>query len=265
MAKVIISNDFPTLVNADITARSEVATYPKLNVTDHLHLKRRFRADDLVKSDVNPLIYFDLGSKQVIIGVFLNDINFDRTRILGNANDLGVDWTFATFASGVGRPVSEDRWVKRRKIYIPLTGFDLQWLAVMTPAAANAVGSYQTKWEVGSIVLIKSKLEFSKNAFMRTAEKPFEDIDLSHGGSERMNLGDNLIWRGDITLDQKAETDESEWIEVNALDISKPVVLYENRTDDCKAYLALRNEAYQGTLPHYGLVSGNTISFKELV
>ena len=265
MANVIISNDFPTLVNADITARSETAPYLKVNVVDHLHLKRRFRADDLVKSEVNPLIYFDLGSAQTIVGVFLNDINFDKTRILGDANDLGVNWAAATFDSGEDHVVSEDGWVERYKIYIPLTGFNLRWLAIMTPAAASAVGSYQTKWEVGSIVLIKSKLEFSKNAFMRTAEKPFEDIVLSHGGSERMNLGDNLIWRGEVSLDQKAETDESEWINVNALDISKPIVLYENRTDDCKAYLALRDDVYQGTLPHYGLVKGNTISFKELV
>lgn len=265
MGDIIISNDFVDL--GTITSISETAGYDDDNVEDYWHLKRRYRATGMPKSDTDFLLKFDFGSAQSVVAVVLNDVNFDTTRIRAHTADLGNNWAASDFDSGSDQTVSEDERVGRYKIYIPAV-FSKRWMVVQVPAGAGSeVGRDPavSKWEVGSVVVLDSVSTFAKNAYSRSAVKPFEDIKLKSGGYERIGLGSNLGWEGVVTIDTRAESDESELWALNALDNSKPLIFYENRDETDKVYLCLRDDAYKGNLVHQGLVTGNTMKFKELV
>jgi len=260
MGNIIVSGDFVDL--GTITSRTEVAEYPDDNVEDYWHLRRRFRADDVTKDDW--LLKFDFGAATVVEGVVLNAINFDKVVIEGNAADAwgGPAYTSATF------DVTLDERVNRHKIYIPITGFNLQWMRIFIDNTTAATGDYQTKWEVGSVIVLGSATELTKNmawGYKRKAEKPYEDVSLPHGGTERVNLGDSYQWLGSAIFGKRTETNESELWAFNLIDLSDPMIFYENDNVDNKVYLCLRDEAYEGTLEFNDLVIGNTIRFKELV
>jgi len=257
MADSIITDDFIDL--GTITSRSEVAAYPDDNVKEYWHLKRRFRANDVTKDDW--LLKFDFGAAKTVEGVFLNDVNFDKVKIQGHATDT---WTSPSYDGSIVE-IGLDERVNRYKVFIPISGFNLQWMRIFIPATATAVGSYTTKWEVGSVVVLDTVPTISKNAMMRTSSKAFKDIALPHGGFERVELGSNLRWEGEITIEQRAEVDEAEYWAINALDSAKPLVFYENAGDTNKAYLCLRDTNYEGNRLYKGLVQGNTIRLKELI
>lgn len=256
MGDIIVSNDFVDL--GTITSRSETAAYPDDNVEEYWHLKRRFRANDANVGDW--LLKFDFGAAKSIVAVVLNDVNFDRVKI---ETDAGDNWAGAQDSSG-DLTVSLDERVNRYKIYIPYV-YTKQWMRILIPGGTNAVGDYTTKWEVGSVVVLDSVNAFAKNAYSRSAIKPFEDLEMPSGGFERISLGDNLAWEGVVSIDTRAESDEDELWTLNALDSSLPLILYENRAETDKVYLCLRDDAYVGNLVHQGLVTGNIIKFKELV
>ncbi len=262
MGDIIVSNDFVDL--GTITAISVTAGYPDENVEEYWHLKRRFRAGAVPKSDTDFLLKFDFGAAKSVVAVVLNDVNFDTARIRAHASDLANNWAASTYTGLADNTVSLDERVNRYKIYIPAV-FDLQWMIVQVPAAASAVGDYTTKWEVGSVVVLSAVNTFAKNAYSRSAAKPFEDVEMPSGGFERVSLGDNLAWEGTVSIDTRAESDESELWTLNALDSSQPLILYENRDEDDKVYLCVRDDAYVGNLVYQGLITGSTIRFKELV
>lgn len=264
---IIISNDFIAVANAEITARSEASGYPKINVMDNWHLKRRFRADDLVKSDANPLMVFDLGEATTVAGILLNDVNFDKTRIRGHATHLGTDWSGSTFDSGSDHAVSKDERVNRYKIYLPPTGFNYRYLAIMTPAAASAVGSYQTKWEIGTVVILGTVTEFSRNmsyGYERSAKQAYEETGQKSGGIERVSLGE-IKWTGQAVFNVRTKADEADLWTINNYNIADPLIFYENDGEDDKAYLCVRDDDYSGTLIYKDIVKGNSIRFQELV
>lgn len=257
MANSIITDDFIDL--GTISSRSEVAAYPDDNVEEYWHLKRRFRANDTTKNDW--LLKFNFGAAKTVEGVFLNDVNFDKVKIQGHSADA---WGAPGYNGDVV-DVSLDERVNRYKIFIPITGFNLQWMRIFLPSNANAVGSYTTKWEVGSVVVLDSVPTISKNTMVRTSAKPFRDIPLPHGGFERVGLGNNVRWECEISIEHRAETDEDQYWAVNILDSAIPLIFYENAGETDKAYLCLRDTDYAGTRLYNGLVRGNTIRLKELV
>ena len=265
MSNIIVSGDFVDL--GTISSVSETAGYPDDNVEDYWFLKRRFRADGVPKSDASFLLKFDFGAAKSVVGVILNDVNFDTARIRADANDLGVNWVGSDFDSGADHTVSLDERVNRYKIYIPAV-FDKQWMVVQVPAAASAVGSYQTKWEVGSVIVLATATELTHNmawGYKRKAEKPYEDISKRSGGIERINLGDNYQWFGNAIFGRRTVAEEADLWTLNLIDLAEPMIFYENDSDTSKAYLCLRDDAYEGTLEYNDLTVGNAIRFKELV
>ena len=70
---LITSVDLVEVANANITARTADAAYPKINVMDFWHLQRTFRADDVITSDSDYLIKFNFGAAQPVVAVFPAD------------------------------------------------------------------------------------------------------------------------------------------------------------------------------------------------
>jgi len=257
MEDSIYSDDFIDL--GTITSRTEDANYPDDNVEDYWHLKRRFRANDVTANDW--LLKFNFGAAKTVVGVFLNDVNFNKVKIQGHATDAWGDPTYP----GTALTVSLDARVNRYKIYIPITGFNLQWMRIFIPTGTTAVGDYTTKWEVGSVVVLDSISTIHKNAYTRKSSKAFQDLSLPHGGFERVTLADALRWEGSFSIDLRAESDESSYWPINILDSAQPLVFYENANVTNKAYLCLRDTDFEANLLYRGAFRGNTIKLKELI
>ena len=264
MIDSIFSDDFVSL--GTITSRSENANYPDDNVEDYWHLKRRFRAAD---NNVNDwLLKFELDEYgEPLVGIFVNDVNFDQIQIQGTDTDAAADpgWNNPEYDSGV-LTVNRDERVDRYKIYITLTNFDYAFIRIFIPATASTVpGGYTGAWEVGSVVLLGSVFSIKKNAYSRKSAEEFQEISLPHGGFERAALGDELRWEGSITIEQRAESDEEDYWDINLMEMSQPLVFYERVDDSSKAYLCVRDTEFEANLVHRGLFRGNTIKLKELI
>jgi len=264
MGNLIYSQDFITVADASITARTSVAGYNKLDVMDYWHLKARHRSSDLTKSDINPLFIFDMGSAQTVTSIYLSDINYDKVRILGHAASLAADWTAATFSSG-DIAVSQNAWTGRYQVYIPLTAFNFRYLAVATPAAASAVGSYTTTWETGLVCIMDSVTTFTQNVaypFRQMTEQSFIDI----GRTGRMSIGDTIGWVGEITFGARNKSDELELKTFGRVDKSQPFLFYVNYDDTSEAYICLMDHGYSSEWFSYNAVQGaQSMRLREII
>lgn len=266
MGKIIVSKDIISVANAEITAQSTASSFAKVNVMDFWHLKRRWRMDSLTKSSINPVIYFDLGSAKTIDSIILNDVNFDKVVILGHASNLSTDWTAASFSSGE-ISISKDAQIDRYKVYIPLTSFNYRWLAICVPSAASAVGSYTTKWEIGTVLPLDSIHTFTHNMspeYRRGAQRAYGDIELKSGHVERVEFGE-IRWTATLSFGNRTVTEEVDLTTMNNMNISEPFIFYENNSDISKVYLCLRNSDYSGTMVANNAVTGTSIQLLEMV
>lgn len=263
---IILSTDLISVADAGITARTADAGYPKVNVMDFWHLLRRFRANDVLQSDTDYLIKFDLTEAKTIVSVFLNHVNFDTVRIRGHATDLGNDWSTADYDSGE-ITISLDTAVNRYKAYIPLTAFNYRWLAIQVPVAATAVGDYTTKWQIGTICIMDSVVTLSKNiayGYRRSAGRTAEDITLKSGGGQRVGTSSMQRWQGTIVFGVRSSADEAELWTLNNLNFADPVVFYENDNDTSKAYLCLRDNFIESSIIARNVTQGSTMRFREI-
>lgn len=266
MGNIIISSDLISVADGGITAQSTASGFAKDDVMDFWHLKRRWRLNTANKSSTNPIIYFDLGAATTVTSIFLNDVNFSKVLILGHASSLTTNWAAATFSSGEVA-VSVDAQVGRYKVYVPLTSFNYRWLAICVPSAASAVGSYTTKWEIGTVCILNSISTFTENmtyGYVRGAKQARIDLESASGHRERTKIG-AVRWEGVLSFGHRTTTEEADLTTMNNLDIDDPLVFYENNSDTSKAYLCLRDDDYMGTQVANSVVTGSTIRLTELI
>lgn len=266
MGNIIISSDILEIATGGITAQSTASGFSAVDVMDFWHLKRRWRMNTANKSSINPIIYFDLGAATTVTSVMLNDVNFSKVVILGHASDLSTNWTAASFTSGV-IAISRDAQVGRYKVYIPLTAFDYRWLAICVPSAASGVGSYTTKWEIGTVAILDSVNTFTRNmsyGYVRGAKQAKIDLESASGHRERHKIG-ALQWNGTLSFGHRSTTEEADLTTLNNLDIDDPLVFYENNSDTSKCYICLRDDDYMGTHMYQNLITGSTIRLTELI
>lgn len=260
---LIYSQDFITVADAAISARSSTAGYDKIDIMDYWHLKARHRAADLTKSDVSPLFKIDMGAAKTVSSVLLLDVNYDVTRIFGHASSLASDWSTASYDSA-DVSVSQNPWTGRYNAYIPLTSFNYRWLAVGTPAAASTVGSYQTYWETGLVCILDSVTELSMDyAMMRqSTEQLFENV----GRSGRVSLNDVPGWVGEVSFGERRRSLETELRTLGRADLATPIMFYLNDSDTSEAYVCLLDQGYSSEWFGYDAVrGGQSMKFREIV
>lgn len=254
MGNIIVSNSFVTVADASITARSAVAGYDKVNVMDRWNLKRRFRADDVTATDY--LMKFDFGTTQTLVGIFLNDVNFNKVKIEGHATD---SWSSPTYP-GTDLTVSQNPVTGRYQIYIPVT-FAYRWLRIYIPAGTTAVGDYTTKWEIGTVCFLSAVTTLAKNMswdYGQTGKHFYKD-----SVNERVQTGEEIRWEGSLVFGNRTTSNETELWTLNKMNMALPFVYYENGGNTSEAYLCVRDDSVEIKQFTYGLVSGNTIKIKE--
>lgn len=260
---VIFSNSFVAVANANITARSANASYPKINVMDNWHLSRCFRAADVTANDY--LLKFNFGAAQSLSAILLRNVNFDTVKIQGHASD---SWGSPSYA-GSNLTVSQDPITGRYNIYIPITSFNYQYLRIFIPAGTSEVGTSISEWKIGNVLFMSSITTLSKNisyGYNDTGEQASKTISLPHGGAgESVELGDLTAWQGEVSFGYRAESDESELWTVNAMHAGKPIMFYLNDSDTSEAWLCKRDGNYKSTLIANGHVQGNSFRLTEII
>ncbi|MBU2249093.1 MAG: hypothetical protein KKD77_20265 [Gammaproteobacteria bacterium] len=252
---IIFSNAFVDVLDASITARSQAAGYVKANVMDRNDMKRRFRADDVTANDY--LLKFNFGAAQALVGVFLNDVTFNKVKIQGHASDA---WGAPTYP-GTDLTVSQNAITGRYQIYIPLTAFSYQYLRIFIPSGTTAVGDYTTKWEIGTVCFLSSVTTLSKDMAYGYGQtgRHFYNTAIN----ERISTGEEIRWEGNIVFGNRSTDYESELWTVNRMDMSLPFVYYENNGNTANAYLCVRDDSIETTRLAPNVLAGNTIKIKE--
>lgn len=263
MGNLIYSQDFITVADAAITSRSDTAGYAKADIMDYWHLKARHRAADVTKSDSNPLFRIDLGAAETVVAVYLSDVNYNKVRIRAHASDLTTNWAASTYDSG-DISLSQNAWTGRYQGYVP-TVFNLRYMAICTPAAATAVGSYTTYWETGCVAIFDSVTTFSENIaypLQQETQQLFVDV----GRTGRVNLSGTVGWVGGINFGNRTITNEAEAKTFGRLDKSQPVLIYLNQSDTSEAYLCVVDQNYSSEWFALNLAKNiSTIRVRELI
>lgn len=255
MSNIIVSNSFRNVADADITARSQATGYGKVNVMDRWNLKRRFRADDITAN--NYLLKFYHTTPQTFVGVFLNDVNFDAVQLQGNGAD---SWTVPDYA-GTEIEVFQNKITGRSQVYIPISGFSNAYSRIFISSGAGPVGSYQTKWEIGTVCFLTAITELSRDMgyeYGQTARHFFKT-----SVNERVKLGEEIRWEGSLVFGNRELDEEDELWTLNQIDMSLPFLFYENKGDTAAAYLCVRDDSIEIKRISYNAVAGNTIKIKE--
>lgn len=260
---LIYSSDIILVDDGDITARSTAAGYAKVDIMDYWHLKARHRANDVTKSDTNPLFRFDMDAAKTIVGVYLSDVNYNKVRIRAHASDLGTDWSTSTYNSG-DVSLAQNPWTGRYQGYVPCV-FNLRYMAVLTPAAASAVGDYTTLWETGAVAIFDSVTELAVN-FDHPLQQWADDAILEVGRSGVVQLSDVMQWHGAFTFGNRLVADETELQLLNRTGRGSPVLVYLNDGNTSLAYLCKRKTAWKSSWFVPRAVRGDEpIAFDELV
>jgi len=258
---LIYTQDFIRVADAAITARSTTAGFADVDIMDFWHLKARHRAADLTKSDTNPLFRIDMGAAKTVVAVYISDCNYNKVRIRAHASDLTTNWSTSTYNGG-DVTLSLNPWTGRYQGFVPAV-FNLRWLAICTPAAASAVGSYVTYWETGVVAIMDSVTQLSAAEhgypFAQLADHAVLDV----GRSGRVSLSDVLAWQGELTY-QVIESAEAELMVLNRAGRATPMLLYFNAGDTSQAYLCLRDDPWRGEITQYNSVQGK-MRFREIV
>lgn len=271
MGNVILAGDFSTAIaSSDITARSEAANNPTSNLLDYWYLKKDFRSTDAAVG--NYLILMDFGAARSLNGVFFNDVNFDRVSLQGATGSTAPDsttWDSPDYDTEF--TVSLDTRVGRRKVYCNTTGFNYRYLRVYLSSDAVISGDLSV-WAIGNLALLESgstkTIKLSENisyGYQYNAEKPIQDNAKKGGSKERIEQGTNRIWHGEIPFGLRSSTDETQLWKVNALDISEPLIFYENEGNTQYAYLCLRENSVSIVREGPDLYQPESIRFTELI
>ena len=264
MANLIFAGDFVEYVDADITVRTENTSYPKANINELWHLKKHFRAEDANTNDW--LIKIDMGAATALAAVFLNDVNFDKITIQGHATDV---WTSPSFTANFD--IAKDERVQRYKAYCALMAFNYQWIRIFIQSGATRVAD-PAVWAVGTLALLSTDAAKTitlsvSNVFPYEYEatKPYRDNPKLSGGKERIGLGRNLIWKGEVAFGKRHATQESELWAINALDNAGPIIFFENEGDTQYVYLCTRDNDFHISIEGNRRLRSDVIRLEELV
>ena len=264
MGNLIIAGSFVDYPTANITVRSENASYPKENVKDYWYLKKQFRAADYTKNDW--LWKVQLSAQTDIAAILINDTNIDKIYIDGNTSDSWPN-------SPTNFTISKDPRVQRYKAWCALTSFDYSWIRIGVQSGAADPLDGGSAWRIGTIVILENDaaktITLSQNITYPLnygAMQGFQDTPKLNKSKERIGFSQDLVWFADVVFGSRDRASyESDFWALNALDIAQPVVVYENEGSTQYAYLCTRDGTFQAEVTQYNIINAKVIRFTELV
>ena len=256
MANVIITNSFVTLTNSMLTARSENASYPKVDCLKQLRLMDVFRAADVTATDY--LLKLNYGAAQSVAGVALLNCNFDHVQIEGHASDT---WGAPTYA-GSSLAVSQNPYTGRYNIFIPLTAFNYQYMKIYIPAGTVEIGTSQSEWQIGTLVVMSGATPLTTNisyGFSQGADEVTEDV-----GGDKASIDDTMEWEGTISFGNRSTDYKSAILALGRMAKSKPVLIYINEGDTSEVYLCYREDAVSLSRIAMTVNTSGSITYREI-
>jgi hypothetical protein len=257
MANVIITNSFVTLTNSMLTARSENASYPKVNCLKQLRLMDVFRAADVIADDY--LLKINFGSAQSVAAVALLNVNFSHAQIQGHASDV---WTAPSYA-GSSHAVSQNKYTGRYNVFVPLVDFNYQYMRIYIPAGTTEVGTSQNQWQIGTMVIMSSASPLAQNiayGFSQSADEVTEEI-----GGDVASISPVPEWEGTISFGNRRKSEgETMILTLNRMQRSKTVIFYVNDGDSSEVYLCYRESNFKISRPFYSTISSDSITYREI-
>ena len=257
MANVIITNSFVTMTNSMLTARSENASYPKVNCLKQLRLMDVFRAADVTATDYLQVINF--GAAQSVEGIALLNVNFDHVQIQGHASDA---WGAPSYA-GSSLAVSQNPYTGRYNIFIPLTAWNYQYMRLYIPAGTVEVGTSNSEWQIGTMVVMSSATALATNmsyGVSQGADEVTEEI-----GGDIASISNVMGWEGTVSFDSRSKADyQAAILALGRMSKSQPVLFYYNDGDTSEVYLCYRQDAYRLTLNNLDEIGSNSITYREI-
>jgi len=240
-----------------LTARSANGSYPKVNCLKQLRLMDVFRAADVTATDY--LLKLNFGAAKSVAAVALLNCNFDHAQVQGHASDV---WTAPTYA-GSSLAVSQNQYTGRYNIFIPLTAFSYQYMRIYIPAGTVEVGTAQTEWQIGTMVIMSGATALATNisyGFSQSADEVTEDI-----GGDKASIDDTMEWEGSLSFDIRSKTDyQAAILALGRMSKSKPVLVYINDGDTSEVYLCYREDAISLTRKYIDGISSGSITYREI-
>lgn len=250
---IIFSDDF---IDYTPSARVADASYPATNVAELWHLIRVFKSTGSTANDW--LLKLDMASAQAVAAIVLNHVNFESVTIQGNDIDV---WTSPAFTDTVS--IVRDPAVNRYKAFIPLTSFNYRYLRIFIPSGQTPANG--SVWYVGSVVLLASYTSLARQpaTISRTADIPFNEVEIGGRVVDIVPMGTLLGWSGSISFSSRRTSDESELWTLNSINPGSPMILYDD-LDTAAVYCVRKVNWYEGKKKGGRKVSGNSIDFEEI-
>jgi hypothetical protein len=239
-----------------VTADSENAFYPVVNLEDYDHTRRHYRAEN-----ATPGIWvkFNLGSLKTIKGIFINDCNFPSSTVQVCTTDAwGSPDRFNSTLT-----VSQDIRVGRYKMLCnPALSETAQYVRILMLGSNIDLSVYRA----GSIIIAGSLIEFTDNPIYPYSFKADENIvtvDMESGAFEDVNVGPR-IWEGTFGFESLRENESQIWTLNSAIPKATNCIFHENCGDTSKAYLCRRRTPIQVTWNNPAMSSFESMTFREV-
>lgn len=252
------SNSFVVVDDDYITARSTATGFPKIGVMDFWNWKRRFRANDLTTNDY--LLKFRMVPTTALVGIFLNDVNFDTIRVEAHGTD---SWTDPDFSTG-DLTVSPNKITDTYGIYIPMTGYasSKEWIRLFIPSGTFAVGSYTTKWEICTVCFLYSSIQLAHGIALDYVQEPYHFY--KDCINERIKTGEIIRWQAQMPFGNRDIASPEDWYNVGKMDMSEPFIFYDDRESTADAHLCVRDDSLKFTEFDLNAMHGNSVAVREV-
>lgn len=242
------------------TYSSQNATYPASNVADYWHLRRCYKSG----SSAAQTITIDVGAGNAgnVKGVLIDDVNWDDGYVR-----LHSDAAFATYVFNATISPQRDYVSDRLKIYVPVSTSQRYIRVGMNTGSTFHDGT--TVFRIGRIVPVISTVtpyrdpQLDQYNYQATYPEPVEN-KFKSGGVEIISNGTYKTYEAILSFPVTPSTDNTIW-SIDSTPPDEPIVLYENKGDDSKAWLVRKTMNFQAvrTLPDQEQITGGR--FTEII
>lgn len=234
------------------------SSYPLSALKDYFDLLNHWRSNTIAE-EVD--IVCDFGSQKSIVAVKLDDVNFTNVYVQGNSSDVWTDPPVNQQYT-IAKEDAVQRYKNGALLSIPY-----QYARIKIPAQSTTDGL--SAFRIGRLIFIDTKIELIQNPsypYEYEATKKYNVTEFLSGGFEKVKLGSNKIWSCDfgINIFEKDVLESQLW-QLDAIDEDELIVFLENRGNNSKAWVCMRDGSLKVSETHHNIGKSNNYEFVEVI